>query len=76
MDDARGMAFTDLVAADEEKEKEGGDEDEVAAPHDGTASSGSPSACVVGRGVCIEYASSNSLVKEFAITGVLASGLA
>jgi hypothetical protein len=75
MDGGDGIEFTDLVADDEAKEKE--DDDEVGAPHDGIVSSGSPSACIVGRGVCMAYASSNSLVKEFVVIGVvLASGLA
>ena len=67
-----GMEFIDLIADDEEKEDEG----EVGAPHDGIISSGSPNPCVVGRGVCMAYASSNSLVKVFVVIGVLASGLA
>ena len=70
-----GLTMDDFVVADEEKEKD--DEDDgVGAPHEGTISSGRPRVCVVGRGVCMAYASSKSLLNEFAVVGVFANELA
>ena len=70
-----GLIMEDFVVADEEKENDDED-DELGAPHEGTTSSGSPRVCVIGLGVCIAYASSNSLLNELVATGVLANELA
>jgi hypothetical protein len=67
---AKGLIIDDFDVADEEKAKDE-ENDEVGAPHEGTISSGSPSVFVVGRGVCVAYASSKSLLKEFVVIGVV-----
>jgi len=70
----KGWIMEDLLVADDEKENDDVDE-ELGAPREGTTSSGSPRVCVIGLGVRMAYASSNSLLKELVATGILANEL-